>query len=81
MLFIFSTPLLIRHLWQFKTVAFLDWCLICSVLLTISVFFKFPLNYKNVENCLNTNIYSYFETPVGQSYFSLLRAIIILFSF
>ncbi len=33
MLFIFSTPVLIRHLWQLKTVAFLHWCLICTFLL------------------------------------------------
>ncbi len=26
MLFIFSTPVLIRHLWQLKTVVFLYWC-------------------------------------------------------
>ncbi len=28
MLFIFSTPVLIRDLWQLKTVLFLHWCLI-----------------------------------------------------
>ncbi len=33
MLFVFSTPVLIRHLWQLKTVVFLHWCLICVVLL------------------------------------------------
>ncbi len=33
MLFIFSTPVLIRHLWQLKTVVFLLWCLISAVLL------------------------------------------------
>jgi hypothetical protein len=33
MLFIFSTPVLIRHLWQLKTVVFLHWCLICTLLL------------------------------------------------
>ncbi len=27
MLFNFLTPMLIRHLWQLKTVAFLHWCL------------------------------------------------------
>ncbi len=31
MLFIFSTPVLIRHLWQHKTVVFLHWWLICVV--------------------------------------------------
>jgi hypothetical protein len=30
----FFTPVLIRHLWQLKTVFFLHWCLICPVLLT-----------------------------------------------
>ena len=33
MLFIFSTSVLIRHMWQLKTVVFLHWCLICTVLL------------------------------------------------
>ncbi len=33
MMFIFSTPVLIRHLWQPKTGAFLHWCLICVVLM------------------------------------------------
>jgi len=32
-MFIFSTPGLIRHLWQLKAVVFLHWCLICYVLL------------------------------------------------
>jgi len=35
MLLIFSTPVLIRHRWQLKTVVFLHWCLICAVLLGI----------------------------------------------
>jgi hypothetical protein len=30
-LFIFSTPVLIRHLWQLKTVVFQHWHLICAV--------------------------------------------------
>ncbi len=33
MLFIFSTPVLIRHLWQLKTIVFLHLCLICAALL------------------------------------------------
>jgi len=36
MLFIFSMPELIRHLWQLKTVVFQHWCLICAVLLGCS---------------------------------------------
>jgi hypothetical protein len=33
MLLIFSTPVLIRHLWQLKTVVSLHWCLMHTVLL------------------------------------------------
>jgi hypothetical protein len=33
-LFIFSTPVLIRNLWQPETVVFLHWRLICDVLLS-----------------------------------------------
>ena len=29
------TPVLIRHLWQLKTVVFLHWCLICAVVCSI----------------------------------------------
>ncbi len=38
---IFSTPLLIRHLWQLETVVFLHWCLICALLLPRLVMFEF----------------------------------------
>ncbi len=31
MLFIFSTPVLIRHLWHLKTAVFVHWCLIRAV--------------------------------------------------
>jgi hypothetical protein len=31
----FFKPMLIRHLWQLKTVVFLHWCLICAFLLAI----------------------------------------------
>ncbi len=33
MWFIFSMPVLIRHLWQLKAVVFKHWCLICTVIL------------------------------------------------
>ncbi len=36
MLFIFSMPELIRHLWQLKTVVFLHWCIICTLVLYIT---------------------------------------------
>ncbi len=32
-MFIFSTLVLIRRLWQLNTVVFMNWCLICAVLL------------------------------------------------
>ncbi len=37
MLFMFSAPVLIRHLWQLKTVVFLHWCLIHVVLLVVAI--------------------------------------------
>ncbi len=33
MLFIFSTPVLIKHLRQLKTIVFPRWCLICAILM------------------------------------------------
>ncbi len=33
MQFIFSTPVLIKHMWLLKTVVFLHWCIICAALL------------------------------------------------
>ncbi len=33
MLFISPTPVLIRHPWQLKTVVFMHWCIMCTVLL------------------------------------------------
>jgi hypothetical protein len=38
----FLTPVLIRYLWQDKTVVFLHWCLICAVLLA-------EFQYKIIE--------------------------------
>jgi hypothetical protein len=37
MVFIFSTPELIRNLWQLKTAIFLHWCLICAVPLAFNL--------------------------------------------
>jgi hypothetical protein len=48
MQFIFSTPVLIRQLWQLKTVVFLHWCLICAVLFTVDTCKKCKfVVYKN----------------------------------
>jgi len=46
MLFIFSVPVLIRHLWQLKTFVFLHWCLICTLLL------KFNDILQRLQKCL-----------------------------
>ncbi len=51
MLFIFSIPGLIRHLWQLKTVVFLHWCLICAILLV----------YKPNKRSSEKNILTYFS--------------------
>jgi hypothetical protein len=48
---------LIRHLWQLKTVVFLHWCIICTVLLK-----KIPFNL--IEN-LKKNVLKHFW-PVEQ---------------
>ncbi len=50
MLFIFSTPVLIRHLWQLKTVVFMHWCLICAVLL-LSCLYKLSVSNDEKRFC------------------------------
>ncbi len=40
MLFIFSTPVLIRHLWQPKTFVYLHWCLLCTVPLRATTYWS-----------------------------------------
>ncbi len=43
MLFIFSTPVLIRHLWKLKPVVLLHWCLIGTVVFVLgATVVKFP---------------------------------------
>jgi hypothetical protein len=39
MFFNFSTPVLIRHLWQLKSVVFLHWCLKLAVVLAMFIFY------------------------------------------
>jgi hypothetical protein len=52
MLFIFATPVLIRDLWQLKTVVFLNTCLMCAVLLEATENSKKTLAYYVI--CLFT---------------------------
>jgi hypothetical protein len=64
MLFIFSTPVLITHLSQLKTVVFIhiNFKLGCFVMCTME-----QRTLRNVNNYWNTNTYSYLETSGGQS--------------
>jgi hypothetical protein len=63
MLFIISTPVLIRHLWQLKTAVFLHRCLICTVLLRPKLSHAAHLWYNGISthefNTILTNIQSY----------------------
>jgi len=62
MLFIFSTPVLIRHLWQLKTLVSLHWCLICTVLLieTIGNYLleltRSNKNFKYLDSLLDADV-------------------------
>ncbi len=56
MLLIFSTLVLIRHLWQFKTVVFMHRCLICALLLRR----KFD-SAKNRREVTDTNNWKSYE--------------------
>jgi hypothetical protein len=62
MLFIFSTPVLIRHLWQPKTVIFLHRCFICAVLLYWASLTCQP----NPKNFPDTNTLAYFGPLMSQ---------------
>ncbi len=60
MLFIFSTPVLIRRLWQLKTVVFLHWHLTRGVLLILIFTIYYIFNYfwgkerkKRTQFCLS----------------------------
>ncbi len=58
MFFIFSTPVLIRHLWQLKTVVFLHWSLIHAVQYTYHRYlrnFAVILPEYNAANFPNVN--------------------------
>ncbi len=59
MLFIFSTPVLIRHLWQLKTVVFLHWCRICALLL------GFKLRNGVTDTVESSSILIYLNMVIG----------------
>jgi hypothetical protein len=53
MFFIFTTQMLIRHLWQHKTAVFLHRCVIHAVLLELfKVFCSITSNFKKDRFCL-----------------------------
>ncbi len=58
MLFVFSIPGLIRHLWQLKTVVFLHWYLICTLLLACTLLSQQHLSQK-ICQCLNRSIFEF----------------------
>ncbi len=55
----FSTPLLIRHLWQLKTVGFLCWCLMHAVLLLLKKNLYF---YHNCQPFMNWDTLRYYKS-------------------
>ncbi len=57
MLFIFSTPVLIRHLWQVKTFVFLLWCLISALPLHKSCYAKCHNDECSYAYCIFTICY------------------------
>jgi hypothetical protein len=59
MLFMLSTPMLIRHLWKLKTVIFLHWCLIHALLLTKTFLRVGKTETKMVSMCI-------FQTERGE---------------
>ncbi len=71
MQFIYSMPVLIRHLWQLKRAVFLHWCLICAV-----PFFKmFTQNAKlHLIFCLSLQSFQiYSQTQITFNSFNVLR--------
>ncbi len=68
MLFIFSIPVLIRNLWQLKTVVFLHWCIIRTALLKVNLLLgvkaTFMLQVHRTFGCLNDELMKWLGTKV-----------------
>ncbi len=64
MLFIFSTPVLIRHLWQLKTVIFLHWCLMHAVLFVGEIHSQgtYQMVCWKIKTNLQTHFHELFKT-------------------
>jgi hypothetical protein len=67
MLFLFSTPELIRNLWQLKTAVYLYWCLTCAVPFFFSIFdLKFLANLSDYLNFYSFQIFTFFHIVVSR---------------
>ncbi len=83
MLLMFSKPVLIRHLWQLKTVDLIHWCIIHAVLLATKsivltnnkVFLKIAERFKQFKHfydCIVFKLYVYlFNTALCKLIFVL----------
>jgi hypothetical protein len=60
----FLTSVLIRHLWQLKTVVFLHWSLLCAVLLITKYFFTSAQFLRNQTIFLLKNFMAYTEVSI-----------------
>ncbi len=82
MLFIFSTPVLIRHLWQLKTVILLHWCLICAaVLCQLHLKPKVQKRFHNIFHAVNLRTIfrwnlQYLHKPSGLYYKHILTIVL-----
>ncbi len=56
--------MLIKHLWQLKTVVFLHWCLICAALLNWVCFFSGQRNDKLTKVPITEKSSELFWTPI-----------------
>ena len=69
MLFIFSTPELIRHLQQLKTIVLLHWCLICAILQTLQT--NCHTSLWRLSKCRSIDVFYLFS--IDSSRFGIIR--------
>ncbi len=73
MLFIFSTKLLIIHLWQPKIVVFLHWCLISTLLLENTIIYSYIKTSGGQSSNLSLNVVHFFNASVHLDFCGSLR--------
>ena len=71
MLFVFSTQVLIRHMWQLKTVVFLHWCLICALLLSMLKNIFYVRKCNKTQGCMKEAFKIYFTNFELKKYLHL----------